>query len=92
MKQSSIATALILGVTLSVPLSVPALSDAAPSNTAMQGERAHSFRRGDFVRLRSGGPLMIVERIEGNQVDCIWTSADGEPNVESFPVDVLQEF
>jgi uncharacterized protein YodC (DUF2158 family) len=92
MKQSSIATALILGVTLSVPLSVPALSDAAPSNTAMQGQLAHSFRRGDFVRLRSGGPLMIVERIEGDQVDCIWTGADGEPNVKSFPIDVLQEF
>jgi hypothetical protein len=29
---------------------------------------------------------------QGNQVDCFWTGGDGQPNAESFPIDVLQKF
>jgi len=39
-KRVSIATALTLGIALSMPLSVPAFSDPAPSNTAMQNRAA----------------------------------------------------
>jgi hypothetical protein len=38
------------------------------------------------------GPLMTVDSIRGNQVDCFWTGGDGQPNAESFPIDVLQKF
>ena len=91
-KRASIATALALGIVLSAPLSIPAFSDSAPSNTAMQSHTAASLQRGDLVRLRSGGPLMTVDTIKGNQVDCFWTGLDGEPNAESFPIDVLKKF
>jgi uncharacterized protein YodC (DUF2158 family) len=91
-KRTSIATALTLGIALNIPLSIPAFSDSAPSNTAMQNQTAASLRRGDLVRLRSGGPLMTVDSIKGNQVDCFWTGLDEQPNAESFPIDVLQKF
>lgn len=86
----SIATALALGIALSTPLSVPAVSAPAPS--AMPGEAVTSFQPGQRVRLRSGGPMMIVDSIKDNQVDCYWTGMDGVPISESFPAAILQKF
>jgi uncharacterized protein YodC (DUF2158 family) len=91
-KRASIASALVLGIALSMPLSIPAFSDSAQSTNAMQSETALTLQRGDLVRLRSGGPLMTVGSIKGNQVDCFWTGLDGEPDAESFPADVLKKF
>jgi uncharacterized protein YodC (DUF2158 family) len=66
----------------------PASSSPAPSNT--QSQAAAAFRSGNLVRLRSGGPLMTVKEIKGDQVDCFWTDINGQINADSFPVDVLQ--
>ena len=66
----------------------PASSASAPSNT--QNQAAPAFRSGNLVRLRSGGPLMTVRDIKGDQVDCFWTDFNGQINADSFPVDVLQ--
>jgi uncharacterized protein YodC (DUF2158 family) len=66
----------------------PASSASAPSNT--QNQAASAFRSGNLVRLRSGGPLMTVKGIKGDQVDCFWTDVNGQINADSFPVDVLQ--
>jgi uncharacterized protein YodC (DUF2158 family) len=91
-KRASIAIAVMLGTALSMPLSVTAFSDPASSSTAMQAQASASFQRGDLVRLRSGGALMTVASIRGNQVDCFWTDGEGQTNAESFPIDVLQKF
>jgi len=85
-KRLSIATAFALGIALSAPLSVPTFSDPVPS--AMPT----SFQLGERVRMRSGGPMMTVDSIKGNQIDCYWTNWDGVPISESFPADVLQKF
>jgi uncharacterized protein YodC (DUF2158 family) len=66
----------------------PASSASAPSNT--QNQAAPAFRSGNLVRLRSGGPLMTVKGVKGDQVDCFWTDVNGQINADSFPVDVLQ--
>ena len=66
----------------------PASSASAPTNT--QNQAAPAFRNGNLVRLRSGGPLMTVKGINGDQVDCFWTDFNGQINTDSFPVDVLQ--
>ena len=91
-KRTLIGTAVVLGIALSTPLSVQASSDTAPSSTAMQSQAVTPLQHGDLVRLRSGGPLMTIDSIKGNQVDCFWTGEDGQPNAESFPIDVLQNF
>jgi len=65
-----------------------ASSASAPSNT--QNQAAPAFRSGNLVRLRSGGALMTVKGIKGDQVDCFWTDVNGQINADSFPVDVLQ--
>lgn len=91
-RRITIATAVMLGTALSVPLPVTAFSDPASSSPAMQGQATASLQHGDLVRLRSGGPLMTVASIRGNQVDCFWTDGEGQPNAESFPIDVLQKF
>jgi uncharacterized protein YodC (DUF2158 family) len=67
----------------------PASSASAPTNT--QNQAAPAFRSGNLVRLRSGGPLMTVKGIKGDQVDCFWTDVNGQINADSFPVDVLQK-
>ena len=86
-KQASIT----IGVTLalSMPLS-PAFSDPAPSNTAMQNQAAPALRGGNLVRLRSGGPLMTVVGIEGDQVNCAWTGRDGHIGYERLPIEALE--
>jgi uncharacterized protein YodC (DUF2158 family) len=86
-KQASIAIAVTLA--LGLPLS-PAFSASAPSNTAMQNQAAPVLRSGNLVRLRSGGPLMTVVRIEGDQANCVWSDWDGQFESGSFPIDVLQ--
>jgi uncharacterized protein YodC (DUF2158 family) len=88
--RGSIATTLALGIALSMPLAAPAFSDPAPS--AMPGQTATSFQLGERVRMRSGGPMMTVDRIKGDQVDFYWTNWDGVPISESFPATVLQKF
>lgn len=86
-KQALIAITVTLA--LGMPLS-PAFSAPAPTNAAMQSQAAPAFRSGDLVRLRSGGLLMTVIRIEGDKVNCVWTNGNGEPESDVFPADVLQ--
>jgi uncharacterized protein YodC (DUF2158 family) len=84
--------ALTLAAALSVPLPIPAFSEPAPPSTAMKNRTAGSFERGELVRLRSGGPAMTVNSINGDQVDCYWTDSSGQPNADKFPISVLQKF
>jgi uncharacterized protein YodC (DUF2158 family) len=86
------AAALTLAVALNVPLSIPAFSEPAPAVTATQNRTAALFQRGELVRLRSGGPAMTVNSINGDQVDCYWTDSSGQPSADKFPIDVLQKF
>ena len=90
-KWRSIAIAMALGGALCVPLSIPAFSDSAPSNISMQNETAPALRGGDLVRLRSGGPLMTVDAIRGDQADCYWTDGNGQINAETFPIYTLRK-
>ncbi len=90
MKPASIAMAAALGIALGMPLSIPAFSDPASSYAAMQSPAAASvLHHGDLVRVRSGGPLMTVTAVQGDQVNCTWTDWDGQLKAESFPIAVL---
>ena len=80
-KRVSIATALTLGVALSMPLSVPAFSDPAPSNTAVQNRAATVCC----------GVAILSGCVQGDQVDCYWTDPSGQMNAQSFPIHVLQK-
>jgi uncharacterized protein YodC (DUF2158 family) len=91
-KWTPYAVALTLAVGLSMPSSIPAFSEPAPSVTAMQNQAAASFQRGELVRLRSGGPVMTVSSVNGDQVDCYWTDSSGQPSADKFPIYVLQKF
>ena len=86
------AAALTLAVALSVPLSIPAFSEPARSVTAMHDQTVASFQPGELVRLRSGGPVMTVSNVSGDQVDCYWMDSSGQPSADKFPVSVLKKF
>jgi uncharacterized protein YodC (DUF2158 family) len=87
-KQAAITIGMALGVALSASWPVRALADPAQANTATQSH-AIPLQSGDLVRLRSGGPLMIVESVHGDQVTCYWGKEDGEPQSDSFPIAML---
>jgi uncharacterized protein YodC (DUF2158 family) len=87
MKQAAIITT-TLGVALGTLCAAPALAGSTQSISAVQShvEPLHS---GDLVRLRSGGPLMIVKSVQGDQVTCSWGDQDGELQSGSFPIATL---
>jgi len=85
-KRTSIAIAVT--VALAILLAPPSAS-AASSKTATTDNPA-PFRSGDLVRLSSGGPLMTVIGIEGDQVNCAWTDFDGNLQSERLPRDALE--
>jgi uncharacterized protein YodC (DUF2158 family) len=58
--------------------------------SSIETQSALKLQRGDLVRLRSGGPLMTVNKVEGDRVDCFWTDWNGQPSDAVFPYDVLQ--
>lgn len=88
-KRSSIAIAATLGIALSMSLSIAARADADTPNPATQSLAAAELRAGDLVRVRSGGPLMTVTGVQGDQVSCSWTDWDGRLESQTFPVGAL---
>jgi uncharacterized protein YodC (DUF2158 family) len=88
LKRLSIVAALVLPLSMSPLAALPALASPALS---IKAETPSTLRQGDLVRLRSGGPLMTVERIEGDKVNCFWTDLSGQPSDGSFPASVLQK-
>ena len=82
-----------LAVVLSLPFSHPASSASAISDNSIKEKAAPQLQQGDLVRLRSGGPLMTVNEIKGDQVECVWTdSSNGQPDDATFPAQLLQKF
>jgi uncharacterized protein YodC (DUF2158 family) len=48
-----------------------------------------NLKPGDIVRLKSGGPQMTVNFVEGQNVDCVWFGPDGNVKLSSFPAAAL---
>ena len=88
-RPSSIAIAVMLGIGVNVYLAIPAFSASPPSQVAAQSRSASPLHNGDLVRVRSGGPLMTVTAVQGDQVNCSWTDWNGDLKSESFPIAVL---
>jgi len=88
-RRAAIATLL-----LTICASSPALSSPVPipSRPAAASSLTPRFAPGELVRLRSGGPMMTVSAIKGDQVECVWTDDSGQPDDATFPTDVLQKF
>lgn len=80
-----------LALALGLAFSHPALSASAGPALSTQGNVAPELHRGDLVRLRSGGPLMTVDTVTDDQVECVWNS-DGQTDDATFPAKMLQKF
>ena len=83
-----IAAAAVFAVSMPPLAAFPA---RASTTAPIEAPIASKLERGDLVRLRSGGPLMTVHQIDGDQVDCFWTDLTGQPNDAKFPIYVLQK-
>jgi uncharacterized protein YodC (DUF2158 family) len=89
-KRSSIAIAATLGIALSTSLSFAARADTDAPKPATQSFAAAQLRIGDLVRVRSGGPLMTVTSVQGDQVNCSWFDQNGQSESQNFPVFALK--
>jgi uncharacterized protein YodC (DUF2158 family) len=80
-------------VVLSLPFSHAAMSASTAPDSSANGTIGSQLRQGDLVRLRSGGPLMTVDAVKGDQVECVWTDLNnGQPDDATFPAGMLQKF
>jgi uncharacterized protein YodC (DUF2158 family) len=86
----SIAIATAFAGMISLYSGSPAFAQPASSNSASEKSAVAKLHVGDLVRLRSGGPLMTITKIEVDQIHAAWTDVLGEIRAQSFPVAVLQ--
>lgn len=42
------------------------------------GYKKHDFKIGDVVRLKCGGFPMVVHRVKGIRITCVWQHIEGE--------------
>jgi uncharacterized protein YodC (DUF2158 family) len=86
-RTASAVFALALGAGLGFSsVIVPASAD----QVSMQSGSVATLRTGDLVRVRSGGPLMTVKDVQGDNANCSWTDWLGGLNSQTFPIAVLQ--
>src|SRR5229473_1142547 len=64
----------------------PVMAAPATSHVEKQSALAPGLKSGDLVHLRSGGPLMTVDKIEGDQVICHWSTEYGDVRSGSFQI------
>lgn len=48
-----------------------------------------AIKGGDLVRLKSGGPEMVINSLEGTDTQCVWKSLEGSIDIGFFPVETL---
>jgi len=70
----------------------PVVAQPAVSPTESQSLAASVLRTGDLVRLRSGGALMTVDKVQGDQAICYWSTGGGETRSGNFPITVLSSY
>jgi uncharacterized protein YodC (DUF2158 family) len=87
-KRLAIVIAATIGVAPSAPWVVSASAHPAHSNAAEKTSDVTPLKTGDFVRPRTGGPLMSVDSIENGQVTTSWWS-EGGFRYGKFPIKVL---
>ena len=89
-KKAVTAIAAMLGVAVSTSWAVPALAGPAQSSTTMQSRAAPLLKRGDLVRLRSGGPLLTVKSVHDGWVICTWWTEYGDFQTNGFPIAAVE--
>jgi hypothetical protein len=65
---------------------MPPVEGARPSKATTISEPRNLHESRGCRRLRSGGPLMLVRKIEGDQVTCYWSTDEGNVLSGSFPI------
>ena len=64
----------------------PVTAAPAASHAEEPSVHAPALRTGNLVRLRSGGPLMTVKRVVGDQATCFWSTEEGNMLTGSFAI------
>ena len=84
-----VSVAMIALLMLVAGATQPLRAEPGPLNEpATAADVFRTPRAGDLVKLRSGGPLMQVQRIRGDQADCTWIEFE-RPVSGTFPISSL---
>ena len=57
----------------------PAKPGLGPVPLETKAMKEETIESGDIVRLRIGGPLMIVDDVTNFRYECVWIDASGRP-------------
>ena len=89
MHKSMLGIVMLAAVAAGACIPFSAVAADANLSAALKAEPAALPQAGDLVRVRSGGPLMIVDRVDGDHVICTWTDSVGDLRSGSFSRAVL---
>lgn len=66
------------------------LKENVKDNDCYQDNR-RQYKVGDIVQLKSGGPSMVINMVDDNQIQCLWFF-DGEVYAHDFNANVLTPY
>jgi len=87
-KRLAIVIAATIAIAPGATWIVPASAHAAHASTGDETSDVPHLKTGDYVRPRTGGPLMSVDSIENGQVSTSWWSGGGF-RYGKFPIERL---
>jgi uncharacterized protein YodC (DUF2158 family) len=64
----------------------PARAEPAQPRASIERVATPVFAPGDLVHVRSGGPVMTVDKVDADQITCHWTDELGEMHSDTFSV------
>jgi uncharacterized protein YodC (DUF2158 family) len=67
------------------------LAETVKTTSPSQVVDGPTFKAGDLVRLRSGGPLMTVDEVLGDKVVAHWSTESEDLRSATFPISELTE-
>jgi uncharacterized protein YodC (DUF2158 family) len=85
---TAVAVLALLAISVAPTAFARSPANAKPTAASLQSRNVRDLHPGDRVRLNSGGPLMTVDSVQGDNANCLWAGG-GEVLTATVPIAAL---